>query len=149
MNQDQIVAAIAGLNLFADLGRPQLEAVADTLTEESFPPGRRIQRQGFAGTGFHVILDGEAEWHIDGRPVDDAGEVAARPINLKRGDWFGELSILFDEPPMADVVARTQLNCITLPAPDFEGFLFAHPKVMYRMLLGEARRVSDPERWHR
>ena len=140
---------LAGMSLFSDLGPAEIERVHQAFEEQVFQPGERAMRSGMKGSGFHVILDGEAEWQRDGQTVDDAGEVASRPVALRRGDWFGELSILFDEPPNADVVARTPLHCLALPAPDFEDFLFAHPRVMYRLLLGEARRVSDPERWHR
>ena len=65
------------------------------MTEESFPPGQRILRQGFTGTGFYVILDGEVAVRID-------GEDRAR---LGKGDFFGEMSILLGEPPVADIVA--------------------------------------------
>ena len=59
MNQQQVLDALAGLTLFSDLDRPQLQAVAHTMSEESFPAGQRILRQGFSGGGFFVILDGE------------------------------------------------------------------------------------------
>jgi CRP-like cAMP-binding protein len=132
VNQDQIVAAIAGLNLFGDLGRPQLEAVADTLSEESFPPGRRIQRQGFAGTGFHVILDGEASVLVN-------GEERAR---LGKGDFFGESSLLIDGPAIADVVAATPVRTLQLAGPQLRPFLLAYPAVMYRMLQQVSRRLD-------
>src|SRR4051812_42306363 len=94
---------LAGMSLFADLGPAEIERVHQAFEEQVFQPGERALRQGIKGTGFHVILDGEAEWHADGRQVEDSAQVAARPLTLKRGDWFGELSILFDEPPAADV----------------------------------------------
>ncbi len=61
MNQQQILDALAGLALFSDLDRPQLQAVAHTMSEESFPAGQRILRQGFSGSGFFIILDGEVD----------------------------------------------------------------------------------------
>jgi CRP-like cAMP-binding protein len=140
---------LAGMSLFADLGPGEIAKVHESFEEQVFESGERALRQGIKGTGFHVILDGEAEWHINGRPVDDAGRVSARPLVLKRGDFFGELSILFGEPSTADVVATKELHCLVLPAPAFESFLYAHPTIMYRLLLAEARRVRDPERWQR
>jgi CRP-like cAMP-binding protein len=140
---------LAGMSLFADLGPAEIEKIHQSFEEQVFEPGERALRQGIKGSGFHVIVGGEAEWHIDGRPVDDSGRVAARPVVLKRGDFFGELSILFGEPSTADVVARSQLHCIVLPAQDFDAFLYEHPTVMHRLLVAEARRVHDPERWHR
>ena len=118
-----------GLSLFADLGRPQLESVAHTFSLESFPPGQRILRQGFQGTGFYVILDGEVAIRID-------GEDRAR---LAKGDFFGEMSILLEEPPVADVVAHAPAPGAAPAGPGPAGFLQQHPHVMYRMLsLGRA-----------
>jgi CRP-like cAMP-binding protein len=136
VNQDQIVAAIGGMSLFGDLRGPQLEAVADTLSEESFPPGRRIQRQGFAGTGFHVILDGEAVVLVD-------GDERAR---LGKGDFFGESSLLIDSPAIADVVAATPVHTLNLAGPQLRPFLLDYPAVMYRMLQMVSRRLDVANR---
>ena len=92
--------ALARLSLFSDLARPQLEAVAHTMSEESFPRGQRILRQGFAGSGFYVILDGEVVVRID-------GEDRAR---LGKGDFFGETPSCSGSPP-----SRTSSRCT--PAP--------------------------------
>jgi CRP-like cAMP-binding protein len=137
VNQDEVVDALAGLSLFADLRRPQLEAVAHTFTEESFPQGQRILRQGFQGTGFYVILDGEVAVHID-------GEERAR---LGKGDFFGEMSILLGEPPVADIVAVGSLRVLHLSGPELPDFLRHNPPVMYRMLQSVARRLRNANRW--
>ena len=50
------------------------------MSEESFAAGQRILRQGFSGSGFFVILDGEVSVRVDG--VDVA--------RLARGEFFGE-----------------------------------------------------------
>src|SRR5688500_6577027 len=121
---------MASLKLFADLGRPQLEAVADTLTEESFAPGSRIQRQNFAGSGFHVILDGEAVVKVD-------GEERAR---LGKGDFFGESSILLGGPAIADVTAATIVHTLQLAGSELPLFLRSYPDVMYRILQTVTRR---------
>ncbi len=84
MNEAQILEALAGLALFSDLDRPQLEAVAHTMSEESFPAGQRILRQGFSGGGFFIILEGEAVVQVDGVEVS----------RLAKGDFFGEISLL-------------------------------------------------------
>jgi CRP-like cAMP-binding protein len=134
---DDVVDILAGLALFADLSRPQLQAVAHTLEEEWFTEGQRVLRQGFGGANFYVILDGEAAVRID-------GETRA---TLGRGDFFGEVSALLGEPPTADVVATRPLRCGVLAGPEVEGFLQAHPPVMYRMLQAQARRLRNANRW--
>lgn len=136
MNQEEVVDALAGLSLFADLAKPQLEAVAHIFDEESFPAGTRILRQGFQGGGFFVILEGEVAVRID-------GEDRAK---LGKGDFFGEMSLLLGEPPTADVVALGPLTALHLGGPDLKGFLERYPPVMYRMLQSLARRLRNANR---
>jgi len=137
MTQQELVDMLSSLTLFADLTRPQLEQVAHKMTEESFPVGQRILRQGFTGTGFYVILDGEVAVKID-------GEERAK---LAKGDFFGEMSILLGEPPVADIVTLRQLHALHLGGPELEGFLRDHPQVMYRMLKTIALRLRNASRW--
>ncbi len=136
-NRTDLIDTLAGLALFADLSRPQLEAVAHTFEEEYFADGQRILRQGFSGSNLYVIVSGQAGVHVDG---------TQRAV-LSRGDFFGEISVLLGEPPAADVVAVGPLRCLALPGPDVESFLLTFPRVSYRMLQAEARRVRVANLW--
>src|SRR5687767_4281939 len=137
LSQQELVDTLGGLSLFADLSRPQLEQVAHQLTEESYPSGQRILRQGFSGSGFYVILDGEVGVRIDGE----------ERVRLGKGDFFGEMSVLLGEPPVADIVALRQLHVLHLGGPQLEGFLRDHPQVMFRMLKSLALRLRNASRW--
>ena len=134
---EALVDAIAGFSLFADLTDPQLERVVHTFEETVYPAGERVLRQGMRGSGFHIILEGEAAIVIDG--VERA--------RLGRGEFFGEVSILLGESPTADVTAIGTLRCLVLSGPAVEGFLVAHPRVMFRMLQVQARRLRAANRW--
>lgn len=136
MNQQEILDALAGLALFSDLERPQLQAVAHTMSEESFPAGQRILRQGFSGAGFFIILDGEVTVRVDDEEV----------ARLGKGDFFGEISLLLGEPPVADVVATGTVHALQLAGPDLRAFLLAYPTVMYRMLQAVGRRLDRANR---
>ncbi|OLD46199.1 MAG: hypothetical protein AUI83_15365 [Armatimonadetes bacterium 13_1_40CM_3_65_7] len=137
VSQVELIDTLAGLALFADLSRPQLEAVAHTFEEEYFADGQRILRQGFSGSNLYVIVSGQAAVHVDG----------TQRATLARGDVFGEISVLLGEPPAADVVAMGPLRCLVLPGPEVEGFLLTYPRVSYRMLQAEARRVRTANLW--
>ena len=129
--------ALARLALFADLGRPQLESLAHSFDEEVFAEGQRVIRQGLEGSGFYLILEGEARVVIDG----------TERARLARGDFFGEISLLIHEPPTADVIATGVLRCLVVPGPQLEGFLLEHPTVMLRMLQAEVRRLRRDTVW--
>jgi len=135
--RDEIVDQIAGFALFADLTTPQLERIAHMFEEEVYPEGARVLRQGLSGSAFHIILDGEAAVVIDGQ----------QRATLSRGDFFGAVSILLGESPVADVVALRALRCLVLPGSDVELFLLDHPKVMFRILQAQARRLRNANRW--
>lgn len=135
--QQEVVDILASFALFADLSTPELESLALTFEEAWFNEGDKVVRQGMTGSGFHVILDGTASIRVDG--VDRA--------TLRPGDFFGEISALLGEPPVSDIVAQRALRCLILPAPAMEAFLESHPKVMYRLLQGEARKVRNTTRW--
>ena len=135
--REEIVDAMAGMALFADLASPQLQGVAHRFEERFFPEGERILRQGISGSAFYVILDGEAQVVVDGTPR----------ATLGRGEFFGEVSILLGEPPVADVVALRPLRCLVLAGPDVQAFLLDHPAVIFRMLQAQARRLRNANRW--
>jgi len=135
--RNDILESMANLALFADLSAPQLEAVAHTFEEEWFTEGQRILRQGFSGSNFYVILEGEAAVRVD-------GETRA---TLARGDFFGDVSLLLGEPPFADVVALRPLRCIVLSGVGLEAFLMTYPRVMFRLLLAVSRRLRSVSLW--
>jgi CRP-like cAMP-binding protein len=135
--QEDLADALANLTIFSDLSTPELLTIVETFREASFPEGDRVLRQGLSGAGFYVILEGEATVRVDG--VDRA--------TLARGEFFGEVSILLGETPVADVLAARPLRCLVLAADQVEGFLNSHPKVMYRMLQVQARRLRQANQW--
>jgi CRP-like cAMP-binding protein len=84
-----------------------------------------------------VILDGEAAVVIDGE----------RRAKLSRGDFFGEVSILLNILPTADVVALQPLRCLVLPRSDLQEWLVSLPYVTLRLLQAELRRLNHANRW--
>jgi CRP-like cAMP-binding protein len=134
---EELAENLGRFNLFADLGRPQLEAIADTDWERWYSDGERVLRRGMSGSGFYVVLDGEAIVQI-------AGEERSR---LRAGDFFGEVSTLLGTGPTADIVAAGPLRCLEIPGPQLEAFLLDYPRVMFRMLQTEAWRLHEALEW--
>jgi CRP-like cAMP-binding protein len=134
---EDLAHSLSRFNLFADLGRPQLEAIADPDWERSFSDGERVLRHGMSGAGFYVVLEGEAIVRIGERELS----------RLLPGDFFGEVSTLLGAEPTADVIAAGPLHCLEIPGPKLEAFLMDYPPVMFRMLQTEARRLQEALEW--
>ncbi|HET8652240.1 MAG TPA: cyclic nucleotide-binding domain-containing protein [Gaiellaceae bacterium] len=133
----EVQDVLARLSLFADLPPAQLEAIAHRFDEEVFPEGERVLRKNLKGSGLFVILDGEAAVRIGDQEVTRFGP----------GDFFGEISLLTSETPNADIVALSMLRCLVVPGPEFEPFLLEYPRVLFRILQAEARRLRDTTSW--
>jgi CRP-like cAMP-binding protein len=134
---EDLAESLSRFNLFADLGRPQLEAIADPDRERWFSEGERVLRRGMSGGGFYLVLDGEASVQVGSEELG----------RLRPGDFFGEVSTLLEVDPTADIVAATPLHCLEIPGPKLEAFLLDYPRVMLRMLKTEARRLQEALEW--
>jgi CRP-like cAMP-binding protein len=55
--------------------------------------------------------------------------------------------VLTGDSPTADVVATTLLRCAVVPGPEFEAFLLARPRLMFRLLQAEAHRLRSAIEW--
>jgi CRP-like cAMP-binding protein len=135
--RDDVVEIISGFSLFGGLSTPELDLIALVFEEAWFGEGDRILRQGFTGSSFYIILEGSAVIKVDGKKRE----------SLRPGDFFGEISCLLGVPPTADIVAEGSMRCLVMPAAQLEGFLVANPRVMYRVLQGEARKLRSTIGW--
>src|SRR3954451_2730226 len=125
------------LALFADLPAAELEAIAGSCERVSFGEGEWIIRQGDDLSALYMLLEGEVTTVID----DEDRRV------LPKGSFFGEVSVLLDEPTSASIVTRTPVTCLVVPAGEVEEFFLTHPQVMYRVLKAEARRLRTASAW--
>jgi len=133
----QLTDTLAGLSLFADVGAAQLNSIAHVMDERRFGDGERILRQGISGSAFYIILEGEAAIRVNGKDYGTLG----------RGEFFGEISVLLGEPPVADIVALRALRCVIIAGPDLQAFMLTHPPVMFRMLQAQARKLKQATSW--
>jgi CRP/FNR family cyclic AMP-dependent transcriptional regulator len=125
------------LALFAELPAAELQAIAERCEEASFGAGEWVIREGDDRSAVYVIVDGEVAVVIDHED---------RRL-LSKGAFFGEVSVLLDEPATASIVTRTPLRCLVVPGEEFGPFLLAHPQVMLRVLKAEARRLATATAW--
>ena len=133
----QLTDTLAGLSLFADVGAAELNSIAHVMDERRFGDGERILRQGISGSAFYIILEGEAAIRVNGKDYGTLG----------RGEFFGEISVLLGEPPVADIVALRALRCVIIAGPDLQAFMLTHPPVMFRMLQAQARKLKQATSW--
>ena len=107
----------------------------------SFPAGGKIYKEGEIGTEMYVIRSGEVEVL-----KTFAGEVRVLAV-LRKGDFFGEMSLLEDMPREETVRARTKVVLVRITATVLEKMLKSDPGIAVRMIRKLSRRAREAEAW--
>lgn len=131
----QLASRLKGVQLFAGLDDKNLEGIVESGREVFFETGTKILRQGELGLAFLLILDGGVEVIRDGK----------RLASLGRGQFFGEMTAVDDQPRSADVVAMKPTTCFGLPAWSFDAMLTGNPSVAKSVIRELVRRLRQVE----
>jgi CRP/FNR family transcriptional regulator, cyclic AMP receptor protein len=131
------VASLLGqAPIFAALTERQLKSLAKTAKVVAFPANARVVKQGEPGIGFYLILTGRAEVRQGARTLAQLGP----------GQFFGEMTLLDEQPRSADVIAVEPAECAVLSRWEFWGFAKGEPEVMQGVLREMARRLRETNR---
>ena len=107
--------------LFSEMDEQEVAGIHSIMEEMKFKPGQVIIREGDTGDLFYVITEGHAEVIIRDANGSDVVLHQAGP-----GDFFGELSMLTNEPRSARVRAVDHLTTLALERDEFFNFLRTH-----------------------
>ena len=92
--------------LFDRMPPAELDDICDRVQVCAFTPGETILTQGEKGDGFFIIKSGEVRVEINQGKIKGPLKVA----ELKRGQIFGEMSLILDEPCSASVISETDVT---------------------------------------
>ncbi len=107
--------------LFSEMDEQEVAGIRAIMQEMKFRPAQVIIREGEAGDLFYVLTAGRAEILIH-----DADGEELTLHELGPGDFFGELSMLTNEPRAARVRAVEPVTTLALKRDDFFDFLRKH-----------------------
>ncbi len=100
---------------FAHLSTSTLTNIAEVMETEKHPAGGIVIRQGDAGDKFYLIKSGEVD------VILNKGTANERVVaTLRKGQCFGEASLLTGAPRNATIVARQEAEMYTLDEPNFQ-----------------------------
>lgn len=129
-------AFLARVPLFAGLKPALLDELAGKLAAKSYRRGEVIFHQDDPGSAMHIIKSGQVKISTTSRE----GEEVIMAI-LKDSDFFGELSLLDDQPRSASAVAMEPTQTLTLRRMEFMDTLGRHPEMVSGVLSSLAGRL--------
>ncbi|KAF8457717.1 camp-dependent protein kinase-like protein regulatory subunit [Terfezia claveryi] len=98
--------------------------VADVLQTHTFAPGETIICEGDPGDNFYIVESGTADVFKTG--------VEGILKTYGKGDYFGELALLNDQPRAASIIARTKIKVASLGKDGFVRLLGPAVDIMRR-----------------
>src|SRR5579871_3077646 len=124
--------ALAALPLFRGLSREDRELIASHMDELRYAAGSTLILQGHSNHSFYLLNAGEVD-------VDVAGEPRR---TMRRGEFFGEISMQHRIPATATVVARTPVDVYVMSHEQF-GALSVSSDVVGRLKAAMNQRLVD------
>jgi CRP/FNR family cyclic AMP-dependent transcriptional regulator len=127
--------------LFSDLADPELARFGEVLREREYPKNSVILFEDDPGDALYVVRAGQVKVVLIG---EDGREVILSV--LTDGDFFGEMSLIDDEPRSAHVIAMKDSQLLVLRREDFQARLEAQPKIalkLLRVLVQRLRRADE------
>ncbi len=123
--------SIARVPLFSDLGRRELERIADSFKERTLEAGETLTTEGAAGAGFFVIGAGTVTVTVQG---EDRG-------TLGPGDYFGEIALIDEGARTATVVAESDVTLYGMTFWEFRPIVESDARIAWKLLQALARKL--------
>jgi small-conductance mechanosensitive channel len=130
----ELASLLGRVDFLRPLGNEGIARLARLSSLQLFGAGETVIRQGEAGDSFYLIVSGEVTVE-----TAEAGEVA----RLRRGDFFGEMSLLTGEPRAATVAARADSTLLDVTHTAFAEILRSHEELAGSLSEALALRSAD------
>ncbi len=114
--------------LFAHMSLDQLDAINRLLKEMQYLRGEVLFKEGELGDELYILVEGDV------RITKGLGTPEEKELNRMSGvSYFGEMSILDDEPRSASVVAETDCSLLVLRGEQLKILIHQIPEIAFEI----------------
>jgi len=124
-----LATQLKNVPLFGDLSGSQLVALVNAGIVKHYAKGSFIVRQSDTGNTLYIVVSGQAKVVL----LNPDGKEIVLSL-LKEGDFFGELSLLDDEPRSASVVVLKDSTLFLLTRVQFYKLITTHAGILKKVL---------------
>ncbi len=133
------VALLAACPLFSGLTQWELKAISQLMRLVEYKKDEIVYRQGEEAGSFYVVVSGRFEAYLQSL---DKKKILAY---LRRGDYFGEISLLTNEPHSATLHALSDALCLVLKKEDFKKTIESNATVSLEISRRMSARLKGAE----
>ncbi len=138
LNDEFILSLLQSLDIFEDIDNSSILRLGHFFKERIYNQNEIIFTEGSIGNTMMVIASGEVR--VTQKPGPETEETL---MILKKGDIFGEMSLLEDLPRSATVIAHTNVITLEIYRKDFMDFIDKDNKNGIKILLKLSRILSS------
>ena len=135
---EETAALLAQVGVFSQLGRAELEQVAEVAVPRSFHAGEVVFREGDESNTSYIVRDVHARavrQHSDGRTLTLA--------NFGPGEVFGELAMFDSDRRSATIEAIDDLDLLAILGADMQRLMREHPDIAVKLVVTLGRRLRE------
>lgn len=137
-DQSMEVLALKQVPVFAGLDDKELGDIERVVHHRTYKPEEYVFRKNAPGEGLYIILQGK----VDILTETDTGKPNL-VASLTEGDFFGDLSLLDQEPRSANAVARDHSKLLGFFRPDLTSILKRKPNLGVKILFNVAKVIGE------
>lgn len=127
--------------LFEDISEADINTILTGLDIILIPPGKPVICERAQGDCLYVILKGTVEINKELTETDE--NTVAQLKVLEPGEFFGEMSLLDNEPRSANAVAKNHVELLIIPKEKFFQLAINYPKIMFNLIRTLSWRLRD------
>ncbi len=131
------IELLSHTDLFQGLTPEELGKISGISAQEAHPPGDVIFEEGDPGEKFYLIMKGEVRVS---KMIPGVGEEALAV--LQKGAYFGEMSLIDDQPRSAHAIVNKNAELLVIERDDFEKLLKSDKEIAYKLLWTFLRTIS-------
>ena len=136
--EDAKITRLRTIELFKHADKKALQHLASAADEITFAPGAELLRQGHRHTDGFVIMAGAVTVVLDGEVVAEIPE----------GEMVGELALFGHAAATATVVAKTEVDALSIPYNRFDQILDDNPTLTKAIAQQLAGRLAAMDKRH-
>jgi cAMP-dependent protein kinase regulator len=117
--REQYEEFLKGMEILKDINPYELSQICDALKSHTYNVGEKIINEAEDGDQFYIVAEGESY----AEKIPGPGQPAVKVKDYKKGDYFGELALLKNEPRAASVIASSKCKLLSLDRRSFKRLL--------------------------
>lgn len=136
--QEDILSSLKEIPFLANLPEEDLNVLASHAKKGSFPKRAFIITEGGETESLYILLSGKVRIFSS----DENGKEVTLKI-LEPGSYFGELSLLDDEPRSVSVMTQEKTTCGIISKANFKHWLKEHPDATFGLIQDLSKKVRS------